>query len=295
VAKADLADLVKAESLRRHQFDEHMALMRRHKKLEEIRSAETLLNGKVAKPRTHLVIVDSHAVPGVPNDRFLWAGRFAADRGVDVVVDIGDSFSMQSLCHYDQGKKGFEKRRIELDLEVGWDAWDQFTKGLAGHRPKLIRTLGNHEQRFYKLLSYEPRLEGVLVPDWKSAEHGFVEVPYGEPIVIDGVVYAHAFLNPGTGKEITGVMPARAVALKGHRSAVSGHIHRRSFHEETDLMGNRITVVNAACYFPHFEEYAGFSGNAAWWRGLTVLHEVRNGEFDLEWVGYSRVEKKYKD
>ena len=54
-----------------------------------------------------LVVPDSHATPGVPNHRYEWLGRLANDQGVDVVVDIGDWFDMNSLNAYDKpGKSG---------------------------------------------------------------------------------------------------------------------------------------------------------------------------------------------
>ena len=40
--------------------------------------------------RTHLVIGDSHAKPGINNDRYTWAGRLAVDLKPDVIIDIGD-------------------------------------------------------------------------------------------------------------------------------------------------------------------------------------------------------------
>ena len=39
---------------------------------------------------THLIIGDPHCTPKANNDRFLWAGRLAADYKVTHVVCMGD-------------------------------------------------------------------------------------------------------------------------------------------------------------------------------------------------------------
>ena len=60
---------------------------------------------------THLVIGDPHCTPKASNERFLWAGRVAADYKVSHVICMGDFCSMDSLSTYDRGKKSFEGRR----------------------------------------------------------------------------------------------------------------------------------------------------------------------------------------
>ena len=51
---------------------------------------------------THLVIGDPHCTPKANNDRFLWAGRVAADYKVSHVICMGDFCSMDSLSSYDR-------------------------------------------------------------------------------------------------------------------------------------------------------------------------------------------------
>ena len=53
---------------------------------------------------THLVIGDPHCTPKANNDRFLWAGRVAADYKVSHVICMGDFCSMDSLSSYDRAK-----------------------------------------------------------------------------------------------------------------------------------------------------------------------------------------------
>jgi hypothetical protein len=59
---------------------------------------------------THLVIGDPHCTPKASNERFLWAGRLAADYKVSHIICMGDFCSMDSLSSYDRAKKSFEGR-----------------------------------------------------------------------------------------------------------------------------------------------------------------------------------------
>ena len=56
---------------------------------------------------THLVMGDPHCTPKASNDRFLWAGRLAADLKPNTIICMGDFASMDSLSSYDKGKKQF--------------------------------------------------------------------------------------------------------------------------------------------------------------------------------------------
>ena len=60
---------------------------------------------------THLIIPDPHVKMGVSNDRLIWAGKFARELKPDVIICLGDWVNMDSLSHFDRGKKAFEGRR----------------------------------------------------------------------------------------------------------------------------------------------------------------------------------------
>ena len=61
---------------------------------------------------THLVMGDPHCTPKASNDRFLWAGRLAADFKVTHVICMGDFCSMDSLSTYDRGKNHLKAEDI---------------------------------------------------------------------------------------------------------------------------------------------------------------------------------------
>ena len=145
--------------------------------------------------RTHLVIGDAHCQADVPNQRFEWLGKFVAELKPDVVVDIGDWWDMPSLNTFDRpGSKSFEGRRYWLDIEAGVDAQERFQWALNKRnkelkqkcKPRLVRTLGNHEYRIQRALEQTPRFEGMIgLHDLMSAEFGWEEVPFREDVLVE--------------------------------------------------------------------------------------------------------------
>lgn len=195
------------------------------------------------KLRHHLVIGDSHAHPDDPNHRFEWLGHMVADRCPHIVVDIGDSADMPSLFGYDRGAKGplFEGRSYWRDIDAYLDAKERFEQALSPMKPRLVRLMGNHEDRITRFLDCEPRFRGIVgLEDLGDARLGWEVVPFLEQITLDGVVYCHYFKSPGGGdRPIGGVVPARSVILKrpGSFSRVFGHSHRTSGPETTNTPG----------------------------------------------------------
>lgn len=250
-----------------------------------------------ADPKTIVVIGDSHAEPEIPNDRYKWLGRLVTDVGADIVVDIGDWWSMDSLCKYDEGTRAFEGRRYWKDIDAGVFAQEVFSNELEGRgmAPKKIRTLGNHEYRIERITQLEPRFDGVVgLKDLRSEEFGWEEVPFLEPATIQGTTFSHYFTGPG-GRPVSGVSPARAVLLKRHSSAVFGHTHRWDYSDDVTADGRRVVVLNVGCYFAQYMAWAGPADNRRYMRGITVLRNAKDGTFDFEFIGLDQIERKYGD
>ena len=77
---------------------------------------------------THLVIPDPHVKMGVSNDRLTWAGKFARDTNPDTIICLGDWVNMDSLSHFDRGKKSFEGRRYKKEIDHAEEALYLFNK-----------------------------------------------------------------------------------------------------------------------------------------------------------------------
>lgn len=249
------------------------------------------------KPKTHIVIPDSHAHPDFNNDRYRLLGNLITDIKPDVVIDIGDWFDMASLCSYDKGKKSFEGRRYTKDISAGVEAQDillNIVDKQKKKRPRFVRTLGNHENRVNKLINMAPEYEGLVsTKDFQSAEYHWEEVEFNKPINIDGINYCHHFSSGNTGKPIGGDNIGRMLLQKKHQSCTQGHSHLFDYSVRTAIGGNKIMGLSVGCFFDYEASYADQS-NPVWDRGVVVKRNVQNGVYDIEWISMERLKKEYK-
>lgn len=245
---------------------------------------------KTKRPAKILVMPDAHVEHGQDLRRFGWFQKFEKDIQPDFTVCLGDFADMKSLCSYDKGKKEFEGRRYKKDVEATHNALGMCGLGSGGKRIMLI---GNHEHRIVKACSLQPELDGVLsIDDLGYKSYNWEQHDFKVPVEINGVTFCHYLPSGIMGYAISGNNAASTILGKHFTSAVVGHSHLLDYSERTDPYGNRKIALAAGCYFEHDEDYAG-PANRMYRRGLTVLHDVQNGEFDFEWVGLNRLKNIY--
>lgn len=253
------------------------------------------------QPVDILIIGDAHAKPGVPNDRFEWAGRFAAERCPDVIVDMGDWEDMPSLSAYDVGKKSYEGRTYKADLEAAWEARELFNKGLNSfdgeYEPLKVALGGNHaEGRLARVLEEDRKLEGTLsVDDFRHKDYGWLYVPYRQPCDIAGFTFCHYFVSGVMGRPIGGEMPSLQLIRKQLTSCIAGHSHLFDIAHRTKPDGSRVWGIVAGCFLDRdqWEDYAN-AANLLWWRGLVLLKGCQGGDFEsIETVTVEQLEDMY--
>lgn len=250
----------------------------------------------------HLVIPDVQAKAGVPLDHLTWAGHYIVAKKPDTVVMIGDFADMPSLCSYDVGKKTFEGRRYKEDIDIAHEAmelllsplWEFNNKARQNkekqYHPRLVLTLGNHEDRISRVVETDPKWDGIVtLKDLGYEEYGWEVYPYLEPVIIDGVAYCHFFTSGVMGKPVTS---AAALLSKKHQSCIMGHVQGRQIAYGTRADGTQITGLFVGGYYQHDEDYLRWQGNKHW-RGLWVLHEVNEGSFDEMPVSIGYLKRKY--
>lgn len=250
----------------------------------------------------HLVIPDTQCKDGVPLDHLAWAGKYIVAKKPDTIIMIGDFADMESLSSYDVGKKSFEGKRYKKDIATAHTAmetllfplWDYNAKAKANHEkrynPRLVLTLGNHEDRITRCVEQDSKLEGVLsLNDLEYESYGWEVIPYLEPIIIDGVAYCHYFTSGVMGRPVTS---AAALLSKKHQSCVMGHVQGRQIAYGTRADGKQITGLFVGGFYQHDEAYLHWQGNKHW-RGLWVLHEVDDGSFDEMPVSMNYLKRKY--
>ena len=242
----------------------------------------------------HLVIPDVQFKQGVPFSHLTWAGKYIAQKRPDTIICIGDFVDMESLSQYDVGNKSFEGRRYKSDIDAAHKGMELLTKpfkNLKGYHPRMVLTLGNHEDRISRAVEADPKMEGILsLNDLQYTKYGWEVIPYLEPIVIDGVVYCHYFSSGIMGRPVT---TASALLTKRHMSAVMGHVQGRQIAYGTRADGKQITALFVGGFYQHKENYLYFQGNSQQWHGLWMLHEVKDGSFDEMPVSLQYLKKKF--
>ena len=256
------------------------------------------------KTRTHLVIPDTQARPGVPMDHLGWIGQYILDRKPDLVIHLGDHADMPSLSSYDIGKRVFEGRRYQEDILNANRAFDYLNEPVAAwnrkqkkhrhpqYKPERHLLLGNHEDRINRAVNDDAKLEGTIgVDDLNYAAHGWTVHPFLEPVCLDGVWYAHFWAAPMTGRAYGGTAAGRLKTI-GH-SFTMGHQQTLDFAVRFLSSGQQQCGLVAGAAYLHQEEYKGPQGNAHW-RGVIVKHQVENGGYDPMFVSLDYLCRRYE-
>lgn len=250
----------------------------------------------------HLVIPDVQAKPGIDFTYLNKIGTYIVEKKPDVIVNIGDWADMPSLSTYDVGKKSFEGRRYKEDIEASHEAMHALLEPLWSfnekakrnkekqYKPRMVLTLGNHENRINRAVNDDAKLDGVLsVDDLGYAGYGWEVYPFLDVIAIDGIAYSHYFTTGLMGRPVT---TAQACLTKKHMSCIQGHQQGLQIATGYNAEGKKLTSVIAGSCYEHDEDYMSFQGNKHW-RGFLVLHDVNDGDFDLMPVSLAYINKKY--
>lgn len=236
-----------------------------------------------------LLIPDTQVKPGVDVGHLAALGEWIVDERPDCIVHIGDHWDMPSLSSFDRGSAKAEGRRVVQDIEAGNRAMQillaplrRLQESQRGNRkrvysPEMHFCVGNHEERITRYENHHPEVQGALGFDTLDFT-GWTVHPFLTPVVLGGVEFCHYFYNPMSGKPYGGSAEYRLSKVK--RSFVQGHEQGFKYHIEP-VGDRRIHGLVAGSFYTHDEDYKGPQANNHW-RGFCVLHNVENGEFDLE-------------
>lgn len=249
-----------------------------------------------------MVLPDMQVKKGIDLTYLSRIGQYIVDKRPDVIVHLGDLADMPSLSSYDVGKKAFEGRRYKDDVEATIQAQELLFGPLNAlyhqqvknkkkiYSPRTVICLGNHENRINKAVNNDPKLDGVLSVNDLEYQCYWDEVyPFLEVVVIEGIAFSHYFPTGTAGRPAS---TANAQLSKKHMSCIAGHQQGLQIATAHRADGKRLTSVIAGSCYEHEEEYLGAQGNQHW-RGLLVLNEVDDGQFDLMPVSLSYLERKY--
>jgi hypothetical protein len=245
------------------------------------------------------VIPDMQVKPDVDLSYCARIGRYLADKKPDIIVNGGDFADMPSLNNYDlPGSKGMEGQRYKEDILSVQTAMRMMMTPIreemerTGWNPRLVLTLGNHEDRINRAVKSTPKLEGVIgLCDLHYEEWGWEVIPFLQPITISGVSFAHYFCSGVMGRPITS---ARALLTKKHMSCFAFHQQGRDIAFGTRGDGTQMIAVIAGSCYEHDEHYLNPQTNNHW-RGLYVLNDVIDGAFEENAVSLKYLRRKYGD
>lgn len=252
----------------------------------------------------HFVLPDCQIRPGDDLEFLRCIGRYLVKKQPEVIVCLGDFADMPSLSSYDVGKKSFEGRRYIADIDAAQDAMEALLTPIYDYNerqrinkkkqyePRRVLTLGNHCERINRAVENDPKLEGVLdVKDLGYEMFGWEVYPFLDVVVIDGIAYSHYFTSGVLGRPCAS---AAAQLSKKHMSCIAGHQQGLQVHTGHKADGTRLTSIIAGSCYEHNEDYLGPQGNNHW-RGCLMLHEVKDGQFDMMPISLEYLKKKYHD
>lgn len=222
-------------------------------------------------------------------------GKYIARRKPQVVVCIGDFADLPSLSVYDVGKRKAEGKRYSDDIaaaKAGMRRLMEPIKAEKGYKPRLVLTLGNHENRADRASEDDPRLYGTIgVRDLEYEKWGWEVYPFLQQVVIDGIVYVH-YLPTGVKGFPAG--SASALLTKGHMSVTVGHAQPTDICFKTRADGQRIIGLMCGVAYVHDEDYLPPLLNQVR-RQIVVKHEVDGfGGYDPMFVSLDYLRRRYE-
>lgn len=249
-----------------------------------------------------LVIPDCQIKEGVPTDHLEWAGKAIAEYRPDVVVNLGDFADMPSLSTHDtRGSKYFEGLRYKTDVDVAKTAMQKLLKPLRDfqekqrknkekiYKPRMIMLLGNHENRINRAVNNNPTLEGLISTSDLCYQKDWEVHEFLHPVFINGVGFNHYWPVGAMGRPAG---TATAIISKLHMSCIAGHQQGKQVAYGKRADGSSICAIIAGSYYLHDESYMDQLSNRHW-RGLVMLHEVKDGNFDEMFLSIDYLGKKY--
>jgi hypothetical protein len=250
--------------------------------------------------RRHLFIPDTQIRPGVPLDHIDWIGQACVDYKPDVIVVAGDWWDFASLNgHSKPGSAPLEGTRFETDVKVGNAAFHRFESYIEKEKRRLHYRwdpeeeflCGNHEDRADRAALDDPKWMGTIGSNHcnvgKFKWNGFLK-----RVWIDGIVYSHYFQSSHSKFAIGGSIDNRFNKIGA--SFIQGH--EQGKREGSRIMASGKTwygLVAGSCYL-HEEEYRGAQGQRHW-RGIVVLNEVEDGEYDIMPLSLRYLCKRYEN
>jgi len=237
-----------------------------------------------------VVIPDSQVRPGDDFSFLSYIGQYIVDMKPDIIVHLGDFADMPSLSmHEKAGTKSMEGQRYKADIKAAHEAMITLLQPIRDRqnylqlhkkkrwKPRMVMLGGNHEHRIERAIQNDPKLDGLIsMNDLAYESFGWEFVPFLQPINIEGIMFCHYFVSGVMGRPCG---TARSILAKMHQSCIAGHQQGRDIAFGRRADGTEMTCMIVGSGYEHDEAYLNPQTNNHW-RGIVVLNEVQNGQFD---------------
>lgn len=241
-----------------------------------------------SKGKKILFIPDCQVKPGECTKYLESIGQYIVDKKPDTVVNAGDFFDFPSLSSYDKGKLSFEGRRLAADIEAGKKGMQillkplrEYQKTNPEYQPRMVFTLGNHEERLQRVPINNSEFEGFIGYHLLELEKDWEVIPFLKPVNIQGINFVHYLSNPMTGKPYGG---NAASQLKNvGTSFCVGHKQTLEVAIQPVLDGTMRLGIIAGASYPFDEGYKGHQGNTHF-RGVVMLYDAKDGFADPSFI-----------
>jgi len=198
--------------------------------------------------------------------------NYGVAKGIDAILLNGDGLDCYLLSKFNPDPR---KRSLKAEL----DAFSEFLKILSKIAPVFYK-LGNHEERLERyLIANAPVLLGIpefelvnllhcgemnvrVIADQKIVYIGHLPVLHGHEVKLVSVA----------------VNPARSLFLKTKKTAICGHLHRTSQHNETALDSKLISTWSIGHLGEEHPKYARINN---WNHGAARVEVDGSGNFEV--------------
>jgi hypothetical protein len=155
------------------------------------------------------------------------------------------------------------------------------------YKPRMVFTMGNHEERIMRVADTFPEFSGKFaLDDLGLIEYGWEQIPFLKPINIEGISYCHYFTSGVMGRPVSS---AAALLRDQQGSATMGHVQHTdiAMHKKTQQIG-----LFCGTFYSHNERYLTHQGQCQR-RQIVVKHEVAEGRYDPMFVSLAYLAKAY--
>lgn len=308
VSSRKIAELLLGSKTRKSTVNDYLMKIRKESTITDSSRTDQCYvytnKDNTAESVTHIVIPDAQVKEGVNTDHLEHAGKLIVHKRPTVIVCLGDFADVPSLSSYDKGNRTAEGKRLKGDIESSIAAMKRLLKPLRDlqqqqlrdgetvYTPRMVMTLGNHEDRINRHTNMNPELHNFLGIDLLQYEYfGWEVYDFLEPVVVDGITYCHYMSNPMSGKPFGG--SATNILNKVGESFTVGH--RQTLDVTTRFLpasGKQQWGIVAGAFYSHDEGYKGYQGNKHF-RGLIMKHQVKDGSYNPMFIDLEYLKSKY--